>query len=224
LERALDFYQNSYASLAATGDPRNFSAKILHAALESGLRGKTFKQVLEVGANRGEHSLFVKHNFEKYTASDLVLPEGGSEYTQDQRIVFDLQNVEHLTYSDEIFDRVVSTCLFHHIPNPEKGFAELRRVTKVGGLISILLPTDPCFTYRYLRYFATVIPAKRIGKDKEIQLIHAREHRNHFYGLRTLIHHTFDSDEIKVLYPTKIRVAAANPFLVFQIVKSSTND
>jgi SAM-dependent methyltransferase len=220
----MDFYQKDYDSLTATGNPENISARILHKSLERGLSKMAFPMVLEVGANRGEHSLFVKHAFNQYISSDLHVPAEGSEYSSDNRLTYETQNVEQLSYSSNTFDRVISTCLFHHLPNPEIGFIEVRRVAKIGGLISILLPTDPSISYRSLRSLATVLPAKRVGRAEEINLIHAREHRNHFYSLRNLLNHVFVRDSIDIIYPTKIPLTIFNPFLVYSIVKSATND
>jgi ubiquinone/menaquinone biosynthesis C-methylase UbiE len=43
-----------------------------------------------------------------------------------------IANVESLPFQDNSFDRVIATCLFHHLENPTKGFEQIRRVTKEG--------------------------------------------------------------------------------------------
>ncbi|SEQ72336.1 class I SAM-dependent methyltransferase [Piscibacillus halophilus] len=47
-------------------------------------------------------------------------------------------NIENLDFEDNQFDYVVSTCVFCSVPNPVKGFKELRRVVKPSGKIVML--------------------------------------------------------------------------------------
>jgi ubiquinone/menaquinone biosynthesis C-methylase UbiE len=65
-------------------------------------------------------------------------------------VKFVAADVEELPFKSESFDRVISTCLFHHLGNPLKGFEELRSVTRKGQTISILIPNDPGMMYRFL--------------------------------------------------------------------------
>lgn len=66
-------------------------------------------------------------------------------------------NVEHLAFSDETFDIVVSVAVFEHVANVPKAASELKRVMKKGGVIYITIHvftslsgghhpdwTDPC--------------------------------------------------------------------------------
>ncbi|MGP4071281.1 class I SAM-dependent methyltransferase [Piscibacillus sp. B03] len=47
-------------------------------------------------------------------------------------------DVENLEFEDNSFDYIVSTCVFCSVPNPVKGFKELRRVIKPNGKIVML--------------------------------------------------------------------------------------
>lgn len=50
------------------------------------------------------------------------------------------QNVQCLTYSDEAFDICTSTEVFEHVPNDAKGFSEIYRVLKPGGVFVFTVP------------------------------------------------------------------------------------
>src|SRR5690625_7104894 len=43
-----------------------------------------------------------------------------------------------MDFTDSSFDAVVSTCVFCSVPNPVKGFQEIRRVVKPDGKIVML--------------------------------------------------------------------------------------
>jgi SAM-dependent methyltransferase len=153
-----------------------------------------FENVLELGAGSGEHFQFVRHRFSNYVQSDIRIPE--SEISQDTRSSFVATNAEDLPFTDNFFDRVVLTCLLHHLSNPIMCLREVKRVVKPGGHISILVPADPGFFYRTLRFLTSVRRAKKLGFDSGA-LVHALEHRNHVGSLHQMIKYVFIESEIK---------------------------
>jgi SAM-dependent methyltransferase len=143
------------------------------------------------------------------------LIQGGSARVENQ-----IADVESLPFADKSFDRVISTCLFHHLENPIKGFEQLRRVTKDGGKVSILIPNDPGIVYRSLRRVTTLRNAKKLGLYIEAELIHAIEHRNHYLQLKTLLESQFKNDKIFVTsFPFKFSSYNLNAITVFHIHK-----
>lgn len=50
------------------------------------------------------------------------------------------QNVERLTFADASFDICTSTEVFEHVADDAKGFAEIRRVLRKGGLFVFTVP------------------------------------------------------------------------------------
>jgi SAM-dependent methyltransferase len=101
---------------------------------------------------------------------------------------------------------------------PIKGFEELRRVTKEGGKISILIPNDPGIVYRLLRRLTTLRHAKKINLFAEAEIIHAIEHRNHYLQLETLLRYVFKNDElITRSFPFKWRCYNLNAITVFEV-------
>lgn len=50
------------------------------------------------------------------------------------------QDVQHLTFSENSFDICSSTEVFEHVPDDRKGFAEIFRVLRPGGLLIFTVP------------------------------------------------------------------------------------
>lgn len=50
------------------------------------------------------------------------------------------QDVERLTFADGTFDLCTSTEVFEHVPDDARGFAEIRRVLRPGGMFLFTVP------------------------------------------------------------------------------------
>jgi hypothetical protein len=97
---------------------------------------------------------------------------------------------------------------------------EVRRVTQLGGTISILIPNDPGMLYRLLRQATTLRVAKRENLYDEAQLVHALEHRNHYLQLESLLNHTFQNDQVETnSFPLRLRNYNFNALTVFHVTK-----
>lgn len=186
-----------YQRLTLTGDPSSWGHALLHRLLESGESNRHYARVLEVGANRGEHLAFVRHRWSEYVMLDLVdriegaLPPGARFVPGDALA---------LPFPDSHYDRTVMTCVLHHLADPEQAMAELRRVTRPGGRVSVLLPTDPGIAYRTMRALTSGRRARRSSVARQQRLSHAREHRNHFASLLIMLRSVFADDHVDVRY------------------------
>jgi phosphatidylethanolamine/phosphatidyl-N-methylethanolamine N-methyltransferase len=172
--------------------------------------------ILEVGGGSGEHIPFVKMAYDEYTLVDInptILPKNHL----DKKIKFKLADVEKLPFRNRVFDRVICTCLLHHLNNIENALLEIKRVTKIGGLISIYISCDPGIINRTLRKLFIIPKARKLG-FQDYELFIAREHKGHFSAINTLIHHIFYGQKIKVrYYPIGIRSWNLNTFIILQI-------
>jgi len=219
------WYLNNYNRINATALVGGIYTRILHNFLE--LPSKFSKEkaeeisILEVGANIGEHIPYVKSKWKNYTATDIRKPQ---EYQLEEirklGANFQIADVESLPFRDGLFDRVIATCVFHHLENPENGFKEIRRVLKNRGSISILLPNDPGVLYRIFWKFTTMRNAKKFGLAASARINHARQHRNHYLGLMILLRENFKEDKIRVIgLPFIFRSYALNILTVVYIKK-----
>jgi ubiquinone/menaquinone biosynthesis C-methylase UbiE len=219
-----NWYRNSYNEINVSARSQSIFSKALHRALEARHKSNLGLNILEVGSHKGEHTYFVKNDWQisgSYIASDLrsLIPRE-IEDLRNLGVSFEIQNVEDLTYPDEQFDRVISTCLFHHLRDPIKGLEEVRRVTKLGGEIDILLPNDPGLIYRFLRRQTSLRKAKKMHIRAEAELVHALEHRNHFLSLFCLAAEVFRNDSVKVVgFPFYFNIYSLNAFTVLRIKK-----
>lgn len=229
-----EYYDNYFESLCNDG-LQGRGSSYFHKLIENYWENKTSKRVLEVGAGSGEHLPFLNtntlENIESYSLLD-IRPE--SPNFKDFLKQLEIKNtnfrarkfqwvqgsVEKIPFPDNSVDRVVSTCLFHHIENPLLAFQELRRVVVVGGEIAIGLPTDPGILNRAIKRFMTYPKAKRIGIANP-ELIYALEHRNHIHGLINIAKAVYAKDEFKVHYkPFEIKSWNLNLAVVLKVKKN----
>ena len=222
------WYKNNYNSINSTAIKGSLTNKILHQLIEKPFKTNKNLKILEVGANLGEHIPFVINDFSSYLLTDIRIPKQRNFVENNNgridprgKIYFEMADVQNLPFANNSFDRVISTCLFHHLDDPIRAFNELRRVTKKNGMISILLPNDPGILYRFLRRLTTLRNAKKRGIYQEAQFIHALEHRNHYLQLRTLSENVFSRDHVSYNYfPLKIKSYNLNALTVLHVTKS----
>ena len=172
----------------------------MHRSLERGYSHSTaFSRLLEVGGNVGEHVPFVKHAFDEYLLTDLhdSLSEEQRAKLAASSISFSTADVQALPWDPGTFDRVVNTCLLHHVPDPELALMEIRRVLKDGGRADIFLSSDPGGLFRLARAVGPARAARRDHLAKVKRLVDARDHRNHVGGLRRLVRHVFRHDRLE---------------------------
>ena len=204
----------TYYEKTQYGSRTGIASTFFHMALEKELAGEYFKNVLEVGSGSGEHLKYVQHNFEKYIVSDLFMPKIVASIQvkiddlkkQEKSIELVVENVENLTFSNSSFNRVVSTCLLHHVGNPVLALQEMRRVTANDGLISIYVPSDPGMIYRLAQAIVSTRALRDYFSSSEIRFLRAGEHRNHVASLTGLIKGIFENDAISVRSFPKVNI------------------
>ena len=174
---AEDYYLNNYKEINISGDISNVVTRLMHRFLENDRDSLLFEKVLEVGALNGEHTHFVNHKFSQYYVTDIRSPSQSTIDDLNKRgYIFRLANVENLPFEDAYFDRVISTCLLHHLENPEQGISEILRVVKSGGTVDILVPNDPSFIYSASWFVTTGIRALLKRKFRESYTNRKSEH------------------------------------------------
>lgn len=198
------WYEEHYSDNAYTGLAGLIQAR-MHESLERGYdRRRVFSQVLEIGANRGEHLRFVKHAFDSYILSDVhatALPDHlAVEQLPD--ITSISADVQSLPFPDSSFDRVVSTCVLHHVDDAEMALSEIRRVLRPSGVADIFLSGDPGLLFRLARRLGPERKARKMGLGQVKRLVDARDHKNHVGSLVQITRHLFRHDRvIEKTYP-----------------------
>jgi phosphatidylethanolamine/phosphatidyl-N-methylethanolamine N-methyltransferase len=211
-----EWYDKFYSDVAATADG-SFMARYMHRALERRHDPtQSFPRVLEVGANRGEHLAFVRHRYDEYLLTDIRAPQVPPELLSDPRIKTAISDVTDLPFESSSFDRVVSTCVLHHVGSPLEAALEMRRVTRNGGVVSVLMPTDPGLAYRVGKAITSGRVARRHGIAPLHDLVGALDHPNHFRSIRTQLMHVFRDDAPEIdWFPWRLPGVEVNAFVVF---------
>jgi phosphatidylethanolamine/phosphatidyl-N-methylethanolamine N-methyltransferase len=190
------WYEEHYATTAATADGSVFE-RYLRRSMEAPYGSADhFARVLEVGGNRGEHVPYVRHRFDEYVLTDVRPPRPIEAVAADPRVRTAVCDAEALPYPDGGFDRVIATCLLHHLADPFAALREMRRVAAPRGTVTILLPTDPGLAYRVGKALTSGRAARRQGIGDLYQVITAIDHRNHFPSLVAQVRHVFRADEV----------------------------
>ena len=181
-----------------------------------------FAKVLEIGSGTGEHLAFVRHSFDQYvlTDRDAKTLSVANKKLNDQcgnKLLFVTQSAEELSYLDNSFDRLIATHVIEHIHQPHVALKEWGRIVKNGGVLSILIPTDPGVAWRLGRHLG---PRKKaIAQGIAYDYVIAREHVNSCNNLIALIRHYF-RDRTEAWWPFTIPSIDLNLFFVCHAVVS----
>lgn len=208
------FCRECYSEVQASPLLRRY-IPLTHKALERGSgQISADAKVLEIGANIGEHVPFVHHQYSLYVASDY---RETAFCASDPRVVFALADVHELPFQDSSFDRVISTCVLHHVGNPIAALLEMRRVVRPGGSLSIHVPCDPGLMYRVGK---SVGPYRFLRHNSAIdaRVEHYVQHRNHFPQIDTLLRYVFRADKLKAKWwPFRFASWNLNLFVTYQV-------
>ena len=215
------------ARFADIYDESNYASPLQSAVMRAShrLTEKNFKErdhfakVLEIGAGTGEHLGFVRHNFDQYVLTDLdaktlEVAKGKLNGKFGNKVQYETQTAEGLSYSDNSFDRLIATHVLEHIYQPHLVLKEWRRVVKNGGVLSILIPTDPGIAWRLGRHLG---PRKNaIAQGIAYDYVMAREHVNSCTNLIALLRHYFP-ERTEGWWPTPIPSVDLNLFFVAHV-------
>lgn len=211
------FYRDYYKSVIFGKGFGSVAVRKTHESMEKPFRNKSFGSVLEIGGGVGEHLDFIFHEYEKYFLTDIKIPVLNSNWAGNPKIICQQANAEDLPFSDDSFDRVIATCIMHHVEKPEIVYQEILRVLKPEGVATIFLSCDPGIVVRLLRSITTARKAKADG-FAGYKLMVARDHRNHIGSLLQMAHFVFRNRTQKVSYfPLKFPSWNLNGYVIIQI-------
>jgi SAM-dependent methyltransferase len=217
------FYRDFYGKMICGGGNGGGLGKkavvSTHRYMERRFGAAHFSKVLELGGGNGEHLNYVLHGFDSYTLIDLRQAVLEDRHQKDPRVISIVADAERLPIDENSIDRVVVTCLLHHVDHPEIVLQEINRVLKNDGTATIFLSCDPGFVVRFLRKFTTERTAKKLGFSG-YDLMNARDHRNHVGSLLLLIRHVFRHRQIQENWmPFRLPSWNLNGYLVLTISK-----
>ncbi|MDF2446765.1 MAG: SAM-dependent methyltransferase [Moraxellaceae bacterium] len=177
-----------------------------------------FEKVIEIGAGTGEHFAHVRHRYGSYLLTDMderalevarkkvIVPKGST-------VSYEVSDGTVAKYADNSFDRLIATHVLEHIYQPHLALKEWRRIVKPGGMISILIPTDPGMAWRFCRHLGPRRTYTRLGIAYDYMM--AREHVNACNNLIALMRHYFPQ-RLERWWPTPVPSMDINLFFLFQ--------
>jgi len=194
-----DFYANYYERVFNSSGLVSWSYRSTHRQMEKGISLPAGASILEVGAGTGEHLSYVAPDYGRYVMVDLFGPPVNPFWQGDPRISWVTSDISADLQFEGSFDRIISMCVFHHLADPRAAMQNIRRWLKPGGVFTLFLPSDPGMLNRLNRRVFVTPRARRLG-FKEYDLVSAREHRNHYWSLRTELLEQFAGDQIQRKY------------------------
>lgn len=96
--------------------------------------------ILDVGSGTGDVAIQLDQMGAKVTGIDFAAEMVVVAKGRHPQIEFIEADVENLPFDDGSFDRAIANYTAHHFANPEKAFAEIKRVLKPGGKLTIIHP------------------------------------------------------------------------------------
>lgn len=179
---------------------RGLSAYVLrhtHALIERPFGPDvSFSQVLEVGAGTLAHLSFIRHRFGRYIASDYdqsVLDAVRDKPRPEGVELLKLDGVS-LPFENDSFDRLIATHVLEHVASPHLAVEEWVRVLKPGGVLSLILPCDPGWAWRFGRNFGPRKQAQKAGLPYDYYM--AREHINSIFNLNQILKYHFPKRDV----------------------------
>lgn len=213
------FYREYYEKVFNSGGFVGWSYRKTHRAVEGNFRSNAGLSILEIGAGSGEHFDFVAPDFAKYTMVDLSNEPPNPVWRSDARVRWITGDVSTNILDGERFDRVISMCVLHHLDDVAGAFRNIRDWLKPGGNFSLFLPSDPGFLNRVNRSLFVTPRSRKLGFE-EYPVFNAREHRNHYWGLKAELEYEFRGWEMKRVYwPLRLPLADLSVFSVWRITK-----
>lgn len=183
------------------------------------------ERTLELGGGSGEHLPFVKEFPSlEYTSLDLRVPKDDTylkELDPNFRSVikFVKGDAEKLDFESGYYDRIVITCLLHHVSDPLAVLLEAKRVLRTGGELSIVLPCDPGFLNQLVKRFISYPQLRKLSRVRP-ELFYALEHRNHISSLIEQVKYVFKDDLLEFHYrPFYLKTWNMNLLVVCHITK-----
>jgi SAM-dependent methyltransferase len=175
-----------------------------HGIVESDPRlAAKYDCVLEVGAGPMKHFSAVRHDFDRYVASDHdpKVIDWLEARTWDERVEIRQLSGATLPFADDSFDRLIATHVLEHLAFPVRALEEWVRVVRPGGVVSLILPCDPGLAWRFGRMLGPRRRAEATGLPYDYYM--AVEHVNSIYNLRSIVRHHFP-DRVERWWPLRV--------------------
>lgn len=175
---------------------------------------KIYPVTLEVGVGTMAHFKHVRHSFDKYIASDHdpKVIDILRKHKWPEKVEIQHLKGGELPFEDNSIDRIIATHVLEHVPQPVKVLEEWVRVMIPGGVLSLILPCDPGFAWRFGRNFGPRSDGTKAGIPYDYYM--ACEHINSIFSLKEIIKFHFP-ERVEIYWP--FRVPSPNLNLIYAV-------
>lgn len=172
-----------------------------------------FPLVLEIGAGTLAHLRVIRHQFERYVASDFdqTVLDMAARQPLPEGVELRRLDGSTLPFEGNSFDRLIATHVLEHLPFPHLAVEEWVRVVKPGGTISVILPCDPGWAWRFGRHFGPRRRAEASGLPYDYYM--AREHINSIFNLWEILKFHFPKRDV-TWWPLRLPLPNCNLIFV----------
>jgi ubiquinone/menaquinone biosynthesis C-methylase UbiE len=221
-----EYYSEVYQKYLFSKDAQGLGNRYFESALEKFWKEKVPVKVLEIGGGSGEHLPYIGYiPAHSYTSVDIrrkfhdsYLEGLNPEFAS--KVNFVIADAQDLPFADSYFDRVLSTCLLHHVDDVLAVLLEARRVTVTGGEIAFILPTDPGVLNQIVKRLISYPKLRKLSQIRP-ELFYALDHKNHIGSILELIKYVFSGDSLELHYePFKLSSWNLNLLVVAKIIKT----
>lgn len=116
---------------------KSMTKNVWNEKLVNALEGK---KILEVGVGTGNNLRFYPKDLQVtgIDFSENMLEKAKKKTKKEDNISLIEMGVQDMSFADNTFDTIVTSCVFCSVPDPIEGLKEMRRVCKPGGKIIML--------------------------------------------------------------------------------------
>jgi phosphatidylethanolamine/phosphatidyl-N-methylethanolamine N-methyltransferase len=180
------------------------------------------QKVLEIGPSFEPHIKFKNLKYDEYHCLDVNDSSELKKYYDEKfsNVFFKSYDGTKIDYADNTFDRIIISHTLEHILDPESFINEMMRVLKPECFISIALPCDNGFSWRFGRFILKKIYHKRRGVSEiDYDYMMAKEHVNTIFQLLSIFKKKYLIKDQKFL-PFGIKSPDMNLIYICHIYKN----
>jgi SAM-dependent methyltransferase len=123
----------TFGTLVARATAEAIEPLLDAAGVAAGMR------VLDVGCGLGDLAAAAAARGAQATGADLAEGMLAAARRRHPEVEFALADGEDLPFADAAFDATLAAFVINHLPDPERGAAELARVTRPGGRVAVAM-------------------------------------------------------------------------------------
>jgi ubiquinone/menaquinone biosynthesis C-methylase UbiE len=171
-------------------------------ACHKNLENKFIKKngiVLEIGPGTSPHVSYLNKSFEKYFMLDSSLFTFNflkKKFKKNKNIIIKRSVNSSIPFQNNYFDRIIMSHVLEHVSDPEIFLFNILAKLKIGGYLSISLPTDPGLVWRIGRFYQKAFNVKnKLNLNRrDYDYMIATEHVNSIFNLISILKYHFSKN------------------------------